>query len=119
MSSIQGIVNSLKEAPGVKGAALVTGDGIVIASALGCELNSEVVAGLASFLITTTRRSLTEGRFGTFKRLMIQATNGKLLLLDLGESFLIVQTDQFARLTDSRAEVDAAAEALQSLSRIE
>ncbi len=118
MNSIQEILDSLKQAPGVKGAALVTGDGIVVASALGLELNSDVVAGLTSFLVTTTRRSLQEGGFGAFRRFMIQATNGKLLLLDLGESFLIVQTDQFARLDDCRDEVDQAAAAVAALSKV-
>lgn len=118
MSGIQDILDSLREVPGIKGAALVTPDGIVVASALSATLNSDVVAGLASFLISTTRRSLEEGNLGTFTRFVMQATNGKILLMDLGESFLIVHTDQFARLESSRMEVEEAARELQRASRV-
>jgi predicted regulator of Ras-like GTPase activity (Roadblock/LC7/MglB family) len=118
MTTIREILDSLREVPGIKGTALVTPDGIVIASALSSTLNSDVVAGLASFLITTTRRSLTEGGLGSFNRFMVQATNGKILLMDLGDSFLIVHTDQFARLESSRMEVDEAAAEIQRLSRL-
>ena len=118
MTTIQDILDSLREVPGIKGAALVTPDGIVIASSLAASLNSEVVAGLASFLITTTRRSLTEGGLGAFHRFVLQATNGKILLMDLGESFLVVHTDQFARLEASRMEVDEAAREVQRVSRL-
>jgi predicted regulator of Ras-like GTPase activity (Roadblock/LC7/MglB family) len=65
--------------PGSQGRGDGDPDGIVVASALSAALNSDVVAGLASFLITTTRRSLQEGNLGKFKRFVIQATNGKLL----------------------------------------
>jgi hypothetical protein len=118
MTTIQDILDSLREVPGIKGAALVTPDGIVIASSLASSLNAEVVAGLASFLITTTRRSLTEGGLGEFRRFVLQATNGKILLMDLGESFLVVHTDQFARLESSRMEVEEAAREIQRASRV-
>ncbi len=118
MSNIQDTLDSLREVPGIKGAALVTPDGIVIASSLSASLDSEVVAGLASFLITTTRRSLNEGGLGAFSRFVLQATNGKILLMDLGESFLVVHTDQFARLESSRMEVEEAAREIQRASRV-
>jgi predicted regulator of Ras-like GTPase activity (Roadblock/LC7/MglB family) len=116
--AIQEILDGLREVPGIKGAALVTPDGIIIASSLSVTLNSEVVAGLASFLITTTRRSLREGGLGAFHRFVLQATNGKILLLDLGDSFLVVHTDQFARLESSRLEVEEAAAEIRRASRV-
>ncbi|MEZ5966041.1 MAG: roadblock/LC7 domain-containing protein [Planctomycetota bacterium] len=118
MTTIRDVLDSLREVPGIKGAALVTPDGIVIATSLPATLNADVVAGLASFLITTTRRSLSEGGLGDFCRFVVQATNGKILLMDLGDSFLIVHTDQFARLESSRMEVDEAAREIQRLSRV-
>ncbi|HLU40294.1 MAG TPA: roadblock/LC7 domain-containing protein [Planctomycetota bacterium] len=118
MTAIQDILDALREVPGIKGAALVTPDGIVIGSSLSATLNTDVVAGLASFLITTTRRSLREGGLGKFTRFVLQATNGKVMLIDLGDSFLVVHTDQFARLESSRVEVEEAAREIQRASRV-
>lgn len=98
MNKIQDVLNDLKSLLGVKGSALVTPDGMMVASALGPTLDNDVVAGLASFLISTIRRSLNEGQIGSFRRCILNSTHGKVVLIDLGDSFLFVATDQFANL---------------------
>jgi predicted regulator of Ras-like GTPase activity (Roadblock/LC7/MglB family) len=118
MTAIQDVLEELNRIGGVRGSALVTADGIMVASALRDKSADDVVAGLASFLIATTRRTLEESQLGRFSRFVLTATHGKLVLLDLGDSFLVVLTDQFARLDQCLQEVQEAARQIRRLAQI-
>ena len=56
MNAIQETLVDLRRAPGVKGAALVTSDGLMVGSALDEGAREDVIAGLTSFLLMTTAR---------------------------------------------------------------
>ena len=57
MNAIHECLVELRRCPGVQGSAVATADGIVVQSDLGSRYNEDAVAGLASFLISTTRRA--------------------------------------------------------------
>ena len=119
MSEIREILDGLKDAQGVKGCAIITTDGIMVQSALGPQFQEDVIAGLTSFLVTTTRRSLQESDFGAFTRFTMNCTHGKLVLYDLGEASLVLVTDQFARLDDCMAAAETAAQKLRDVVRMQ
>lgn len=120
MSEIQKILLRLDKISGVKGTALLTSDGMMVASTLGEEFLDDVVAGLSSFLISTTRRSLAEAELGgRFSRFVLNSTHGKVILLDLSESFLVVITNQFTNLQSCLIEVQDAASEIRQVARIQ
>ncbi|MBK8978674.1 MAG: roadblock/LC7 domain-containing protein [Planctomycetes bacterium] len=92
----------------VRGAAVVTDDGIVVRSALHGGYREDVVAGLASFLVQTTRRAMTEDgcEAPQLDRFVLHATHGKILLASVGEGWLVAITDQFAHLAEFEAQFD-------------
>jgi len=116
---IQNILATVGDMSGVVGSAVLTNDGIVVASDLGPSLAADVIAGLSSFLISTTRRSLRDAGMGDFSRLVMSATHGKVVLMDLGEAFLVVLIDQLADINASGDELQRAASELQRAARIE
>jgi predicted regulator of Ras-like GTPase activity (Roadblock/LC7/MglB family) len=118
MSAIREVLTALNQAPGVKGSAVVTGDGITVATELGPSLDCDVVAGLVSFLISTARRSLHEGELGTMTRFTMHSTNGKIVLVSLGDAFLIIYTDQFADLSRLQARFEDATAELRRLVQV-
>ncbi len=119
MSQIHEIVAGLREVSGVKGTAMLTTDGIMVASELGDEFTDDVVAGLTSFLISTTRRSLEDAGMGTFNRFILNSTHGKVILVDVGDAVLVVMTNQFANLDGCLLKVQEAAAELRRVARIE
>ena len=119
MTSIQDILHDLGRAPGIKGTAVVTADGIMVASTLGLEFRDDVVAGLISFLVSTIRRALQEATMGAFTRFLMSATHGKVILTDIGEAFLVVVTDQFADLDLCTRDVQECALRLRKLVKIQ
>lgn len=117
-NSITEALEQLNQAPGIKGSAVVTEDGIMIKSALTDPATEEVVSGLISFLLSTTRRSLAEGGLGKLRRFAMHCTHGKVVLADLGASCLVVVTDQFTSLDECLPAVDDATRRIGEASRI-
>jgi predicted regulator of Ras-like GTPase activity (Roadblock/LC7/MglB family) len=118
MNKIQDVVTELRGVPGIKGAAVVTLDGLVAAAALDAGTGADVVAGLASYLLMTTNKSLEEGGMGACSRLSLTATHGKAVFVDLAQSYLVVLFDQFADLAATRKDVDEAAARIRRTMRI-
>jgi len=119
MSSMEQVVIELAKASGVRGCAVVTEDGMMVASALQGRFEPDVVAGLASFVIATTRRAMAHDREDRLDRFVVHATHGKLVLSDIGHAFLIVITDQFVHLDLVLRIVDDATARLKVLARMD
>ncbi len=118
MNKIQDTLVELKRARGIKGCAVVMRDGMSVAEALSDRYRDDVVSGLASFLISTTNRTLAGCQMGDFSRLTLHSTHGKILLVELGGPYLVILLDQFADLEDCKADVKAAAQHLRRLSKL-
>lgn len=118
MSKIQDAVAELRHAPGVKGAAVVTDDGLVAASSVASGLDPDVISGLSSYLMMTTNRSLSEGSYGGCSKLLLNATHGKAVFVQLEDSYLVVLFDQFAEIDQADREVDDAVARIRRASRL-
>lgn len=118
MSKIHDAVVELRRAPGVKGAAVLTVDGLMAAASLDESLGPDVIAGLASYLLMTTNKSLAEGGMGGCAQLTLHATHGKAVFLDLADSFLVVMFDQFADIANAQKQVQDAAARIRRASRL-
>lgn len=118
MSKIQDAIVELRRAPGVKGAAVVTRDGLVAASALDASTGPDVVAGLASYLLMSTNRCLSEGGLSPCESLTIFATNGRTRLVSLDDACLVVMFDQFSEPSKSDKDVAAAVASIRRAYRL-
>ncbi len=118
MNGISDTLFELRQAPGVKGCALVTPDGLVVAESLDPRVSQDVVSGLASFLLVTTTRCLEEGQMGGLSQFTLHATNGKVVLAEVAPAWLVVILDQFADLDACRGEMQVATQALRRQSRL-
>ena len=118
MSKIHDAIVELRHAPGVKGAAVITSDGLVAAASLATGLEAEVVSGLASYLMMTTNRSLNEGGYGPCTKLLLNATHGKAVFVELDDSYLVVLFDQFAEIGQADREVEDAVGRIRRASRL-
>jgi predicted regulator of Ras-like GTPase activity (Roadblock/LC7/MglB family) len=118
MGKIQDALAGLRSTPGVKGVALLTADGLVAAADLDAACDAEALAGLASYLMTSTNRALQEGAMGPCARVTIQASNGKAQIVEMTESSLVVLFDQFADLGAARRPVDEAVARIRRLASL-
>lgn len=103
------ILKALNRSVGINGSMIVTTDGVVVASDLGGHLHEERVAAVASLLIRSLRRSLEQANIGPLHRCVLTASQGKLVLVEAGSTFLIVATDAAIRLDVTLLDIEAAA----------
>ncbi len=118
MGKINETIEGLRRQAGVKGAAVIMADGLVAAESLDARYRSEVLAGLTSYLLMTTNRSLREGGLGECTRFVMHATHGKVMFLALRDAFLVVVFDQFADLQAVSGAVQEATERLRTLTQL-
>lgn len=118
MSKIHDAISELRHAPGVRGAAFVTEDGLVATASLATGLDEDVVAGLTSYLMMTANRSLEEGGYAACEKLLLNATHGKAVFVRLDDSYLVVLFDQFAEIVQADREVDEAVSRIRRASRL-
>jgi predicted regulator of Ras-like GTPase activity (Roadblock/LC7/MglB family) len=118
VNAIQETLSQLHSSPGIKAASVVTLDGLVAADSLDARFRSDVIAGLASYLLMTTNKSLHEGGLADCEHLVLHATHGKVILAALEDAYLVVVFDQFADMQEIRTSVDAAASRIRTSSRI-
>ena len=118
MNAIHETLEELHRNSGIRGASVVTLDGLVAADSLDVGFSSDVVAGLASFLLMTMNRSLREGGMGECRQFMLHATHGKVVLMALDDAYLVVVFDQFADVQAVKGEIAEAAERIRRSSHL-
>ena len=118
MTSIQETLTELQQTIASKGSLFMLHDGTVVAHALDESLDPDTVSGLTSFLTSTLNRGLSEGGMGGFSTFNIYSTHGKVLVVDLGEAYLVILTNQFGVLDGSMPEIQEATRELRRMSRI-
>lgn len=79
---------------GVKAAAAISSDGLVIASVLQEGVDPDRFAAMSASLLALAERAIVETRRGSLKQLLIEGTNGAVLLVQAGDdAVLAVSTD--------------------------
>ncbi|MBL8766000.1 MAG: roadblock/LC7 domain-containing protein [Planctomycetes bacterium] len=113
------IIQSLKERVGVKGALIMTGDGVVAASDLGGSLDADSVAALASASVLRAMKSATELGLGRIRRLTLTAAFGRFVFVPLDELVLVVVTEPQLDLDLTLLEIAGPARQMIAMSRLD
>jgi hypothetical protein len=98
------ILEELNREAGIIGSMVITPDGIMVAAALGPNLEEDRVAAIVSSLLVAVRRCLNELKApSSLSSCSLNARKGKVLFFDMGNSFLVVVAEAEVKL-DSGAE---------------
>jgi predicted regulator of Ras-like GTPase activity (Roadblock/LC7/MglB family) len=108
----------LNDVVGVKGSAIVTKDGMVIASHLSRQLEEDVVAAMAADVILRTHRALESHGLRHFARFTLVASHGKMVFTDTGPAFLVVVMDRNVELGPVDIEIESAAMRIRNVGEI-
>jgi len=104
------ILHRLNDTAGIRGSMAMTQDGIMVASALGPDLEEDVVAALTSALLLAFRRSLHQLGFREeVREFIITASDGKMVFVNLGNAFLVVVAKKDLELASTMVEIRSAA----------
>ncbi len=87
---MEGVLSKLEKEAWVRGSMVVSDEGMVVVERLAGDLDRDAVAALASDLVTEVTVGLEEASMDTFKRIVLSATAGELVVVQCGRVYLVV-----------------------------
>ena len=109
------LLSNLNGVPGIDGSMVITDDGIMVAEALGPQLDEDVIAALSSSLLIALKRALEPVDGGSTVEMILSADDGKLIFTNLGNAFLVVVTRPNLKLDTGLVEIRSFTRKLKSL----
>lgn len=110
---MEAILNRLEKEAWVRGSMIVSNEGMVVVERLSGDLDRDAVAALAGDLVVEVSEGLKEAGHEPFKRIVLSATTGDLVVVDCGTVYLVVITA--AGSEAFYIEIDSAAQQLRRL----
>jgi uncharacterized protein len=112
------ILDGLNARPGIRGSLVATPDGMVVAARLNGTFDPEVAAALTSTLLAGAHEVGEQCGQQQVHRFVLVATRGKVIMLDLGNAYLVVLTDRHIDMSQGLIEIESAAKALRKMGRL-
>ncbi len=106
------VLRTLNKEAGVTGSAIVSKDGLIIASALGQD--EESVAGMAASVFQSAATTAGIMSIGMINMITLESDKGKAFMVDLPDAFLVVLTNAEINLGRLRIEIRKAAAQLRT-----
>jgi predicted regulator of Ras-like GTPase activity (Roadblock/LC7/MglB family) len=89
--SLKRVLKNLQsESPGVEATALISEDGLMIASALSEDLDETRVGGMTATLLNLGTRAATELRRGEVKEVIVRGEHGYAVMISAGRGALLL-----------------------------
>lgn len=82
--------NLQSESPGVEASALISEDGLMIASALSQDMDETRVAGMTATLLNLGNRAATELRRGDVQEVIVRGAHGYAVMINAGRGALLL-----------------------------
>ncbi|MHA1585365.1 MAG: roadblock/LC7 domain-containing protein [Promethearchaeota archaeon] len=80
----------MQKIDGMESAALVSREGLIVSAVLDDSISEMHIAAMSAIILSTCERVLLELRKGELDVAIIQGTEGKFLVMQAGEDFIIV-----------------------------
>jgi predicted regulator of Ras-like GTPase activity (Roadblock/LC7/MglB family) len=87
---MEAVLDRLEKEAWVLGSMIVSDEGMVVVERLTGDLDRDAVAALAGDLVAEVGGALKEASLETFKRIVLSATAGELVVVDCGRVYLVV-----------------------------
>lgn len=85
--------------PDIEATALVSSDGLVIASRLPADVEEDRIGAMSAAMLSLGERSSEELSRGKLNQVLIKGVNGYIVMMNIGEeSVLVVMTDEKIKL---------------------
>jgi predicted regulator of Ras-like GTPase activity (Roadblock/LC7/MglB family) len=112
------VLDELNTTPGIRGSLVATPDGMVVASRLNGAFDPETAAALTSSLLAGAQEVGHQCGSQSLSRFILVSTRGKVIMVDLGNAYLVVVTDRHVDVSHGLIEIDSAAQTLKKMGRI-
>lgn len=87
---IDEILRELKAVGGIESSAVVTRDGLLVASDTSPDVDAETFAAMSASMVGSAETAVAEVKGGTAARVIVETENFKLIAVDAGPKVLLV-----------------------------
>jgi hypothetical protein len=87
---IEEVLRQLKTIGGVESSAVVTRDGLLVASDVSTDVDAETFAAMSASMVGSAETAITEVKAGTTARVIVETDNSKMIALGAGAKALLV-----------------------------
>jgi predicted regulator of Ras-like GTPase activity (Roadblock/LC7/MglB family) len=112
------VLDELNTRPGIRGSLVATPDGMVVASRLNGAFDPDTAAALTSTLLVGAHEVGRQCGDQPMSRFVLVSTRGKVIMIDLGNAYLVVVTDRHIDLSQGLIEIESSAQTLRKMGRI-
>lgn len=89
-SLIEEILRAFKTIGGVEASAVVTRDGLLVASDTSTDVDAETFAAMSASMVGSAETAIAEVKAGTTARVIVETENSKMIALGAGPKALFV-----------------------------
>ncbi|MBN1442494.1 MAG: roadblock/LC7 domain-containing protein [Planctomycetes bacterium] len=112
---MRNILKDLNAEADIVGSMVITQDGIMVAAALGRDLEEDAVAAFASSLLVSMKRSLSEIKTPSdISSCTLKGADGKFAFFDMKSSYLVIVADSNTRLDEWTESIQRAKERIMN-----
>ncbi len=87
---IDEVLRELKSVGGIQSSAVVTRDGLLVASDVSPDVDAETFVAMSASMVGSAETAVTEVKGGTAMRVIVESENSKLIALGAGPKVLLV-----------------------------
>ena len=89
-SLINEVLKELKTVGGIESSAVVTRDGLLVASDTSPDVDAETFAAMSASMVGSAETAITEVKGGTTARVIVETEDSKLIALGAGPKVMLV-----------------------------
>ncbi len=113
---LEKVLNDLKKAGDIDGSAIITRDGLLIASDVDSSIHAETFAAMSATMLGAAETATSELKKGAPDRVIVESKDGKIIAGGAGEkALLVVMTSTEAGLGLILVEMNKAAEKIEKV----
>ena len=116
---MKAILEQLNRSVGINGSAVITRDGIPVISVIPDQTDEEKMAAIGASLIRSAMQSLEQLSGQDVQSVWLEASRGRILLVNSGTVFLVVVTDPTINLDSTMLDIKSAANRLRKAVSLE
>jgi predicted regulator of Ras-like GTPase activity (Roadblock/LC7/MglB family) len=110
---VKSILEQLNRSVGINGSAVITRDGIPVISVIPGQTDEDKMAAIGASLIRAVVRGLGQLAGQDVQSVWVEASRGRLLLVNVESVFLVVVVDPNINLDSTMLDIKSAASRLQ------
>ena len=110
---MKAILEQLNRSVGINGSAVITHDGIPVISVIPAQTNEDKMAAIGASLIRSVVRGLGQLADQEVQSVSLEASRGRILLVNAGTVFLVVVVDPTINLDSTMLDIKSAANRLR------